>query len=408
MDLYDAKQRIKEIRKKDVEVVVLKDGRPVGDARVRVEMRRHQFLFGCNNFFAFAYDEETNRRFKEYFAALFNYATLPFYWAQYEPEPGNTQEARLRRLVNWAKDIGAATKGHPLVWEKLSPEWLTDAHDIGGLIQKRLEEIMRAFGDDIDFWDLFNEITVAFQYANPMANWIHQQGKARAVRFAAEAVRRVKPDANLLYNDFYIWKPDCEVLLDELRHMGVELQALGLQSHMHEGLWSLEETWNLCQRYARFGWPLHFTEFTVLSGRYRGLHPLADDSKPEDWYTDQDFLDQQARHTADTYTLLFSHPAVEAITWWDFQDGDWRGAPAGVVTQDIRQKPVYRALRRLIREEWWSDAEGVTNPEGVFAANVFCGEYAVTVTAGGVETALSADIFRDRYTWRPQRVVVRL
>lgn len=104
---------------------MLRGGSPVPGARVRLQMRRHQFLFGCNNFFAYANDDAANARFREYFAALFNYATLPFFWADYEPERGKTEQTRLRRLVDWAKGIGASTKGNPLVWQKLSPEWLT-------------------------------------------------------------------------------------------------------------------------------------------------------------------------------------------------------------------------------------------------------------------------------------------
>lgn len=396
--LSDANRRIRALRKKDVEVVVRQGGRPVQGAKVTLSMQSHQFLFGANNFFALSYDEATNTRFRELFADLFNYTTLPFYWANYEPQRGKTEEARLRRLVDWSHDIGVATKGHPLAWEKLSPEWLTYEDDIDALLQKRIEDIMAEFGDEIDFWDVFNEITVNYKYSNPMARWINKMGKANAVRRTAEMVRAVKPDANLLYNDFCIWEKDCDILLDELRHMGVELQAFGIQSHMHERLWSLEETWALCERYARFGWPLHFTEFTVLSGRYIGKEVMSDDSKPEDWLCEPEMLEEQARHTAETFTLLFSHPALEAITWWDFQDGDWRAAPAGVVTQDIHKKPVYDALHRLIRQEWWSNENGETNGDGAFAANVFTGNYRVDVTADGKSLSLDADILRDRYT----------
>ena len=46
--------------------------------------------------------------------------------------------------------------------------------------------------------------------------------------------------------------------------MGVELQAVGIQSHMHTFLWTMEEAWEVCERFAKYGWPLHFTELTVL------------------------------------------------------------------------------------------------------------------------------------------------
>ena len=47
----------------------------------------------------------------------------------------------------------------------------------------------------------------------------------------------------------------------------------------------MEEAWEVCERFAKYGWPLHFTELTVLSGRYIGRNGMMnDDSKPEDWY----------------------------------------------------------------------------------------------------------------------------
>ena len=41
---------------------------------------------------------------------------------------------------------------------------------------------------------------------------------------------------------------------------------------------------------------------------------MNDDSKPEDWYRGKEYEELQAKYTADFYTMLFSHPAVEAIT----------------------------------------------------------------------------------------------
>ena len=37
------------------------------------------------------------------FAALLNYATLPFYWGGYEPQEGKTQEARLEQMADWCR-----------------------------------------------------------------------------------------------------------------------------------------------------------------------------------------------------------------------------------------------------------------------------------------------------------------
>jgi endo-1,4-beta-xylanase len=67
----------------------------------------------------------------------------------------------------------------------------------------------------------------------------------------------------------------------------------------------------------------------------------------------------QVRPGIDLYALLFAHPAVHALTWWDFSDrGAWQGAAAGLVRQDMSPKPAYERLRELIKGEWWTRAEG--------------------------------------------------
>ena len=57
---------------------------------------------------------------------------------------------------------------------------------------------------------------------------------------------------------------------------------------------------------------------------------------------------EQAEHVAEFYTVLFSHPAVEAITWWDFTDQDaWQQAPAGLVRSDMSAEARLRAAARF-------------------------------------------------------------
>ena len=74
----EANARIEQHRKEDVSIRLTQNGKPVNNATVRVEMTRHEFLFG-SNVFAYGTNEEYNRRFAE----LLNFATLGFYWAGY-------------------------------------------------------------------------------------------------------------------------------------------------------------------------------------------------------------------------------------------------------------------------------------------------------------------------------------
>lgn len=127
--------------------------------------------------------------------------------------------------------------------------------------------------------------------------------------------------------------------------------------------------------------PLHFTEVTVLSGRLKtdddwfSFHP-GWDSTPEGEVA-------QAEYVADFYTVLFSHPSVEAITWWDLSDMEaWQGAPAGLLREDMTAKPAYEELKRLIHQEWWTDTDVSTNQQGEAAWRGFYGRYRLTATVG--------------------------
>jgi endo-1,4-beta-xylanase len=154
--------------------------------------------------------------------------------------------------------------------------------------------------------------------------------------------------------------------------------AIGIQSHMHDGPWPLPTLWQTAEDFAQFGRPLHFTEVTVLSGPARGDDP----TKPSaGWATTPEGEAAQADYVEGFYTALFSHPAVRAITWWDLSDrGAWRNAPAGLIRKDMSPKPAYERLMKLIHSKWWTDARGETGPDGVFSARAFCGDYRVTVT----------------------------
>ena len=180
-----------------------------------------------------------------------------------------------------------------------------------------------------------------------------------------------------LYNDYNTGQ-DNVALLTRLQTDGKLPDAVGLQSHMHGGEWPLTKVWAVCQTFARFGRPIHFTETTVISGPRRD-NPT--DATLTGWDTTPEGEATQAAYVAQFYTVLFSHPSVRAITWWDFSDqGAWQGAPAGLVRKDMSPKPAYTRLLDLIHHQWWTNAAGRTDPRGTLTRRVFYGDYRVTVT----------------------------
>jgi endo-1,4-beta-xylanase len=379
-----ARERIRRERWYNVRLVIkAAPGVSLAGARVTVTLTRHAFRFGCNGFgLTTIADRGLGRAYEERFAALLNYATLPFYWGSYEPQRGVTRESALRQMAAFCQERHIATKGHPLAWHEVFPAWaqqLDDAEVLDALRQ-RVRALVSGFRGLVDTWDVVNEATVSARYDNAVGRWAAQKGAAPMVAELLRIAHIANPQAELLYNDFNLRAPEYRALVQALVDAQAPLHALGLQSHMHVQTWPLEETWKLCENYARWGLPLHFTELTILSGRAKDPNDKDWHTVHTDWPTTPEGEAGQLRYGEALYTLLYSHPAVEAITWWDFSDHQaWQGAPAGLLRADMSPKPLYERLQQLIWGEWATHAQGIIGQDETFVARCAAGEHQVEV-----------------------------
>jgi GH35 family endo-1,4-beta-xylanase len=287
-------------------------------------------------------------------------------------------------MADWCRVHDIATKGHPLAWHEVYPAWaktLPDAEVIK-LQQERITAIVRGFKDSIGIFDGINETTVSANFDNAIGRWVKARGAASVVDEVLRLAHEANPQAKLLYNDFNV-STDYEKLVTDLQKMKSPVDALGIQSHMHKELWPMDKVWTVCETYARFGLPLHFTELTVLSGKFK-------DKDDNDWHTVRKGWDstpegeqQQLEYGRKLYTLLFSHPAVEAVTWWDFSDlQSWAGAPAGLVRKDMSPKPLYDWLMEAFHRKWSTDVVVKTDAAGLVKVQAFFGDYEVTAKNG--------------------------
>lgn len=366
-------------------VIQVRDARhqPLPAATVRVEQKRHAFLFGCN-IFELQPTQNTpwQKAYQERFTALFNYATLPFYWGTFEREQGKPQYEKLQAMAQWCVDHHLTPKGHPLVWHEVYPRWAPRDPDVAiPLLRQRTFDLIGRYENLIHYWDVLNEANAATRALDTGEGaWIKRDGPAAAVSTAlgwAREAAKNKP-AVLLYNDFDIGAANVR-LLEQLKAKNSLPDAIGLQSHMHNRPWPMQEVWRVCERFAKFGKPLHFTEITVLSGPSR--NHVDDHHPPTDWVTTPEKEAEQADYVEQFYTLLFSHPSMAAITWWDFSDDHaWKNAPAGLTRKDLSPKPAYDRLLKLIRHQWWTDTTGKTDPAGTYQTPAFYGDYLITIT----------------------------
>lgn len=377
------KDRIVKHRMAEVTLTV-KDaaGNPVVNQPVTVSQQRHKFLFGSNAFLINPGDaSEAQTQYQSRYAALLNYATLPFYWGSYEPTEGKVGFERLRKMAEWCRKNQIRTKGHPLCWYTVVPKWLDSKteEEVLALEVARVRREVKAFGGLIGDWDVANEFGAQPNYINqpnPISRLCLKTGRVELMKQVFGAAREANPKAVLLIND-YDTSARYEEFIQASLDAGVPIDAIGIQSHMHGGYWGAEKTWEVCGRFARLGKPIFFTELTIISGDPKeGLEW----NKPyPDWETNPEGEKRQAEQAAEFYRVLFSHPAVQGITWWDFSDRDaWMNAPSGLLRKDMSPKPAYDALMRMIKREWWSGEIKLTsNENGAVTFRGFLGTYSV-------------------------------
>ncbi len=371
-------KRIRQYRTAEVTLTVTDAaGKPLADTTVTVRQVRHKFLFGCNAYMLGRVgDEKLEAAYRKQFAELLNYATLPFYWGSYERQKGRPDAARVRAMAQWCAAAGIRTKGHPLVWHEVPAPWLaeTPLKEVQRLQMARIRREMTAFAGLIDTWDVLNEAIAMPNHPTPVGRLCKKLGRAELIAQSFAAARAAGPKATLVLNDFRHDKA-FEGLVAECLAAGVEIDVIGLQSHMHKRYLGAERVWAVCERFARFSRPLHWTEATIVSGHlktdndWHGRHPGWDSTPAGEA--------RQAEQVVEFYRVLFSHPAVEAITWWDFSDrGAWQGAPAGLVRKDMTPKPAYLALHKLIKGDWWTgEVKATTDAAGRVTFRGFLGEY---------------------------------
>lgn len=391
-------------------------GTPLANTEVTVEQTRHAFGFGNIgfDFIPLANGEtaphpdddvetfggaslEALERLADLWLDVFNTATLPFYWGRFEPRRGQPQTERLRRTAEWFRDRGVALKGHPLVWHTVQPSWLLDlpVDEVERVQRERIRRDVADFAGLIDTWDAINEVVIMPVFANGdngITRLAHQIGRVATIRLAFEEARATNPRATLLLNDFDM-STAYECLIEAVLEAGIEVDVLGLQSHMHQGYWGEEKTLRTLERFSRYGLPIHFTETTLLSGHVMPpeIEDLNDYQIP-DWPSTPEGEARQADEVERHYRTLLSHPAVANITYWGLaDDGMWLGAPGGFVRKDGTPKPSYDTLRGLVKGEWWLAPTTMrTDDAGQVTVQGWLGDYSVRTAGIDAPFALEA------------------
>ena len=380
---------------------------PIAGKQVKIKQTNHSFLFGCGAFDFLPYVNRDDEKLLDFlpkfnideykqltdsWLEIFNFGTLPFYWGNFEPEEGKPDTEKLMKTAEYLKSKNVTVKGHPLCWHTVCADWLME-YDNETILKKQLERIDRevvGFKGVIDMWDVINEVVIMpifDKYDNAVTRLCKEHGRVGLIKKVFDEAYKCNPDATLLLNDFNT-SINYEILIDGCLNAGVPISAIGIQSHQHQGYWGKEKLEEVLDRFSSFGLPIHFTENTLISGEIMpaNIEDL-NDWQVDEWPSTPEGEERQAREIEEMYRTLFAHPLVEAITTWDYRDGAWLKAPSGFIRLDNSLKPSYKMLKKLVKEEWWTDTVVTTDAEGYAEIDAFKGDYSISVD--GNETAVS-------------------
>lgn len=399
-DEIDARVRegIEAYRKGEATLRIIdKAGNPLA-AEVSLHLKNHAFRFGCN---CFMLDEmesaEKNQNYKEKFAALFNLATMPFYWKDLEPQPGKPRYAAdsekiYRRpapdlCLNFCRENGIEPKVHCLNYMQFVPAWVpNDIGETKRLLEKRMRELAERYRDAVPNWEVTNE-TFCSGLENPFYR------EPDFVEWSFETARRYFPHNELTINDF-AWGGEpignrlpYYMQIERALAQGTSIDSIGFQFHLFDRRENLiaatqqrldpSYLYQIHDQYAKLGLPMQITEMTLPA--YTGS---------------QGDEELQAEMLSMLYRVWFSMEKMDKIIYWNLQDGyAWNAKPGdmafgenyfggGLLHFDGSEKPAYRCLRKLLQEEWHTAVQGATK-EGTLSFRGFYGEYEARVTAGG-------------------------
>ncbi len=426
-------QGIEQARKGDARLYFVNEaGDPVDHVRVEVNQTRHDFQFGCTAFPLGGFGhEEKNARFEEEFARLFNLVVCPFFWDTLEPVKGQPRYAadspKIPRrpapdlVCDFAERHGLTVKGHALVYCGHAPDWIEDdIPQYKALLEEHIAELSARYAKRVQDWDAVNEALQGwFDKRNPAMrakplSFHHSDGY---VEWCLRTARRYFPDNNLFVNEgapivlggdrFAYEREPFFLLLKLLRLQGCAPDAAGLMLHlfmekeeMKRGLFDAENMYEALDYALEFGVPLNLSELTI---------PAYSDSEEDEAF--------QAELTETLYRIWFGHPVFRSIVWWNMADGtayvdkvmhhDENRYCQGLIRRDFSHKPAYRALERLIREEWHTREAGDTGSGNRFDLRGFYGQYDVTAACGGRVWNKKIHLSRDiRHTRGEHRIVL--
>ncbi len=396
-----------------------KDGNRVDNVLVSIKQKTHDFKFGANIFMLDELEtQEKNQIYKERFAQLFNLATLPFYWADLEPEEGKPRFDKNSKKVyrrpapglclEYCEQYGIEPKLHCLNYDQWSPAWLPqDTATVKKRLDTRILQISQRYAESIPSMEVTNETLLGkvFDQSRHSTDFFEDP---EIVEWSFALARKYLPKNKLIINEatepcwtqgFKYNRSAYYMQIERALFKGSSIDSIGMQFHAFyrreqeeektKQLYNPVNLYRVMDQYSDFKKPLQVTEVTIPA--------YSCESEDEEL---------QAELITNLYKIWFSHPNMEAIIYWNIVDGYAAFAKQGDMTSgenyyhgallryDLSPKPAFFALDELINKKWRTNfSDTIVN--GVMEMKGFYGEYEVCANVLGRNVVANIHLKKD-------------
>ena len=394
-------------------------GRPLQNATVKVNQKSHAFKFGAHIFMLDEFEKaEDNAKFRKLFQEYFNLATVPFYWNTLEPTQDKPRYAAdspkiYRRpapdlCMQYCEENGIDAKLHCLVYDKFIPAWLPkdDMAEMERFYEKRFQEISDRYAGKMVEFEVINETLRTHLWST---NSVIIK-KKDLNEWAFSLAKKYFPKDTLVINDVgmgadfantSIWST-YYLEIENALLKGVPIDKIGIQHHIFTGvkaktqeaydcsvksdylhLADPEMNYKMLDSLSQLGLPLEITEVTIPT-----------------FGEGEEYEELQAELLKLLYSIWFSHPAVDTVVYWNqidgycFSDQSWNenNCRGGLFHHDLTPKKSALMLKKLITEQWHTETEVVTDPNGNCHFRGFYGEYELTFVVNGKTVVKIVDL----------------
>jgi len=380
LTLAGAKTDIEKYRKGDVQLqVVDAQDKALSGYTVEYSQISHDFLFGANPLGSSgSYDSRIAAIMKD---AGVNHSYIAARRGLIEPQPGKFNWDNIDNYQKVEEQLGRGFKlmGAFSLWfspmSDFSPAYLKNMsfEELKKNVYNHTYNLVSRYKGKIDTWEI-NEMNLASANALDLTG----EQKLELMKVFATAVREANPQAKILNGSTALHYEFTDSLpFPELLKSGVPADIIGLELY-YSGVNSdgyptlgldLASISDLLDSYSTFGKPIYIKELSAPSTQVPG----------SSWWHQPWDEQTQAEYLEKAYTVAFSKPSVQAITWsWGVSDEDAFIVSGGLLDASLNPKPAYLTLKNLLRS-WTTSGSGMTNSAGEYSFRGFGGEYKVTI-----------------------------